>query len=220
MSAERPDPVVVPIIIKADVLGTAEALRDALMGLSSDIVALKVLHVGVGSITNNDVMLAASSPASASNAGTSTAEAVVVGFNVSPIASALAMMERERVLVIQHPIIYDILEDVSEVLRAAAPMREEEAVVGTGVILKTFEIKKKHGMENNITIAGSKEGLDWFKEALKQRYELKEGSRLGPGPEDEKEGRVLNRVVRWTPEGSVEGRDLLLLIENHMEEQQ
>ena len=150
----RPDPVVVPIIIKADVLGTVEALRDALMGLCSDVVTLKVLHVGVGSITNNDVTLAASSSSAAGTSGVS--EAVVVGFNVSPIASAQTMMERERVLMIHHPIIYDILEDVSEVLRAAAPMREEEAVVGTGVVMKTFEIKKKHGMESSITIAGSK----------------------------------------------------------------
>ena len=49
--------------------------------------------------------------------------------------------------------------------------------------------------------AGSKDDLDWFKAELQKKYELKEGARMGPGAKDDKEGRILNRVVRWTPEG-------------------
>ena len=56
-----------------------------------------------------------------------------------------------------------------------------------------------HG--DDFTTAGPKKSLDWFKEMLCKRYELIEGARLGPGPSDDKEGRVLNRVVRWTPDG-------------------
>ena len=51
------------------------------------------------------------------------------------------------------------------------------------------------------TTAGSKTSLDWFEKELEATYELRKGGRMGPGAEDEKEGRILNRVVRWTPEG-------------------
>jgi len=60
-------------------------------------------------------------------------------------------------------------------------------------------ISSVHG--DDFTSAGSKESLDWFKKALEEHYELKEAARLGPGPNEDKEGRVLNRVVRWGPEG-------------------
>ena len=54
---------------------------------------------------------------------------------------------------------------------------------------------------DDFTTAGAKADLDWFETALEAKYELRKGGRLGPGPEDEKEGRILNRVVRWTPGG-------------------
>ena len=54
---------------------------------------------------------------------------------------------------------------------------------------------------DDFTTAGPKCNLDWFKKELERHYELIEGARLGPGPEDDKEGRVLNRVVRWTADG-------------------
>lgn len=56
-----------------------------------------------------------------------------------------------------------------------------------------------HG--DDFTTAGPKESLDWFEGSLEEAYELTQGGRLGPGPEDQKEGRILNRIVRWTPEG-------------------
>ena len=56
-----------------------------------------------------------------------------------------------------------------------------------------------HG--DDFTTAGSKNDLDWFRKELEKKYELKEGARLGAGPKDDKEGRVLNRVVRWTTDG-------------------
>ena len=56
-----------------------------------------------------------------------------------------------------------------------------------------------HG--DDFTTAGSKKDLDWFKQQLQSKYELKEGARLGAGDADDKSGRVLNRVVSWTPDG-------------------
>ena len=54
---------------------------------------------------------------------------------------------------------------------------------------------------DDFTTTGTKEDLDWFRETLEQRYELKESCRLGPGPEDDKTGRILNRIIRWTSSG-------------------
>ena len=56
-----------------------------------------------------------------------------------------------------------------------------------------------HG--DNFTTVGSKRDLDWFKQQLEEKYELKGGARLGPGKDDAKEGRVLNRVVQWKDTG-------------------
>ena len=60
-------------------------------------------------------------------------------------------------------------------------------------------ISSVHG--DDFTTAGPKSALDWFRSELEKRYELKEGARLGPAPEDDKEGRVLNRVIRWLDGG-------------------
>ena len=56
-----------------------------------------------------------------------------------------------------------------------------------------------HG--DDLTTCGPKDALDWFKQRLEEKYELKEGARLGPGPDDDKTGRVLNRILHWTPDG-------------------
>ncbi len=54
---------------------------------------------------------------------------------------------------------------------------------------------------DDLTTEGPKDQLDWFVGELRKKYELKEGARLGPGKEDDKEARILNRLVRWTAEG-------------------
>ena len=56
-----------------------------------------------------------------------------------------------------------------------------------------------HG--DDFTAAGSKSSLDWFEQEMRKQYELTTQPRLGPGPEDAKEGIILNRIIRWTPEG-------------------
>ena len=56
-----------------------------------------------------------------------------------------------------------------------------------------------HG--DDFTISGLKKSLDWFRRKLEEQYELKEAARLGPAKSDDREGRVLNRIVRWTDEG-------------------
>ena len=73
------------IILKADVQGTAEAIRQSIEKISTEEVQLKVIHSGVGAITDSDIMLS-----SASNA-------IVIGFNVRPTSSAIALAEREQV---------------------------------------------------------------------------------------------------------------------------
>jgi len=98
-----------PIILKADVSGTAEVVTDALQKLSTDKVRIRVLHASVGAITETDVLLA-----SASNA-------IVIGFNVRPERTAAQLAEQEKVDVRLHTIIYEL---VDEMKRAMAGMLE------------------------------------------------------------------------------------------------
>jgi translation initiation factor IF-2 len=86
-----------PIILKADVSGSAEVLRDTLQKLSTDKVTIRVLRAGVGAINESDVLLA-----SASNA-------IVIGFNVRPERNAAACAEQEKVDIRLHTIIYEVV---------------------------------------------------------------------------------------------------------------
>ena len=152
LSNPLPDVSMIPklsLIIRADVIGTAEALKDAILKLSSEFVEVDILQVGVGNITNNDVMLAATSREGGKNA-------TILAFNVKMASSETATLaDRDNVRIIKSAIIYDFLEEVSALLRLTAPAKEEEAVVGVGNVLKLFDIKKKQGVEA-VTIAGSK----------------------------------------------------------------
>ncbi len=119
-----------PIILKADVSGTAEVLTDALQKLSTDKVRMRVLHASVGAITETDVLLA-----SASNA-------IVIGFNVRPERTAAQLAEQEKVDVRLHTIIYELLDEMK---RAVAGMLEpvyKEVYRGRAGIREVFHISK------------------------------------------------------------------------------
>ena len=90
------------IILKTDVGGTAEVLSDTLQKLSNDKVKIRVLHAGVGAITETDVLLA-----SASNA-------IIVGFNVRPERTAQAVAEQEKVDIRLHTIIYELVDEIKK----------------------------------------------------------------------------------------------------------
>ncbi len=126
-----------PIIIKADVQGSVEAVKQSLLKLSNEEVAVKVIHGGVGAINESDVSLA-----SASNA-------IIIGFNVRPDVMAKSVADREKVDVRLYKVIYQAIEDVEAAMKGMLDPIFEEKVIGHAVVRQTF---KASGVG---TIAGS-----------------------------------------------------------------
>ncbi len=125
------------IIVKADVQGSVEAVKQSLLKLSNEEVVVKIVHGGVGAINESDVSLA-----SASNA-------IIIGFNVRPDASAKATAEREGVDVRLYRVIYDAIADVEAAMKGLLDPVYEEKVIGHAEIRQLF---KASGVG---TIAGS-----------------------------------------------------------------
>ena len=118
------------VVLKTDVHGSLEAVRDALEKAGNEEVEVKVIHGGVGGITESDILLAAS------------AKAVVVGFNVRPDSQARQAAERERVEVRLYRVIYDLLDDVKKVLEGMLGTETQEEVVGRAEIREVFSVPK------------------------------------------------------------------------------
>jgi translation initiation factor IF-2 len=125
------------LIVKADVHGSAEAMQAALTRLEDTEVAVSVLHVAVGPITESDVMLAAAS------------RAVIIGFNVRPEAAVRRLAEQEKVEIRLYRIIYEALEDLAALVRGLHAPKTQEVVLGQAEVRQTFGIPKIG------TIAGS-----------------------------------------------------------------
>ena len=118
------------VIIKADVQGSIEAIREALKKLSADTVKVNVLHEGVGGITETDVNLA-----SASNA-------IIIGFNVRPVTNAQSLAEREHVDVRTYSIIYDAINDVKKALEGLLEPTYRERFLGRAQVIQVFSVHK------------------------------------------------------------------------------
>jgi translation initiation factor IF-2 len=118
------------IVIKADQGGPAEALADALGQLSHDEVSVDVIHRGVGSITESDILLARASGA------------IIVGFHVRPDNNARAAAEREGVDIKLYKVIYEAVEDVRAALEGMLKPEEREVVLGEAEVRETFKVPK------------------------------------------------------------------------------
>lgn len=118
------------IIIKADVQGSVEAVRQALEQISTDEVRVNVIHGGVGAITETDIMLA-----SASNA-------IVIGFNVRPDVNARKAVETEKVDIRLYRVIYDAIEDIKAAMSGLLEPEYKEVVMGRAEVRKTFKVSK------------------------------------------------------------------------------
>ena len=125
------------IVVKADVQGSVEAMKQSLLKLSNDEVVVKIIHGGVGAINESDVSLA-----SASNA-------IIIGFNVRPDATAKETAEREGVDIRLYRVIYNAIEDVEAAMKGMLDPIFEEKVLGHAEVRQTF---KASGVG---TIAGS-----------------------------------------------------------------
>ena len=125
------------IVVKADVQGTIEALKSSLSNIKNDEVKVVVVHSGVGSITESDVMLA------------SAANALIIGFNVRPTGKTREVAEREKVDIRLYRVIYQAIEDVEAAMKGMLDPVFEEKVIGHAEVRQLF---KASGIG---TIAGS-----------------------------------------------------------------
>ena len=116
------------IIVKADVQGSVEAVKQALEKLSNDEVRVRCIHGGVGAITGSDIMFA-----SASNA-------IIIGFNVRPDAAARAAAEKEKVDMRLYRIIYNAIEDIEKAMKGMFKPVYEENTLGRISVRDTFKV--------------------------------------------------------------------------------
>ncbi|HET9961152.1 MAG TPA: translation initiation factor IF-2 [Nitrospiraceae bacterium] len=119
-----------PIVIKADVQGSAEALAAAVEKMPAGAVKLRVMHSGVGGITETDVLLAAAS------------KAIVIGFNIRPEPKAAALAEREGVDIRLYSIIYDALNDIRAAMEGLLEPMLKERVLGRAEVRQVFTIPR------------------------------------------------------------------------------
>ena len=118
------------IILKADTIGSIEALKKALEDLSTKKVKVSIIHSGVGAISESDIMLAKASGA------------IVIGFNTRPNPAARKLLEEEKVDVRTYGVIYDAVEDVKKALEGLLEPEKVEEILGQAEVRATFKIKK------------------------------------------------------------------------------
>lgn len=116
------------IIIKADVHGSAEAVKQSLIKLSNEEVKVGVIHAGVGAITESDVMLA-----SASNA-------IIVGFNIRPDKIAMDLAERDKVDIRTYRIIYECIEEIESAMKGMLAPKFKEVILGRAEVRQTIHV--------------------------------------------------------------------------------
>jgi translation initiation factor IF-2 len=119
-----------PIIIKADVQGSAEVLADTLTKLGDERVKIRIIHAGVGAINESDVLLA------------STSNAIVIGFNVRPDRNASDVAEREEVDVRLHSVIYNVVDEIKKAMAGLLEPTLKEVRIGTAEVRQTFKTPK------------------------------------------------------------------------------
>jgi translation initiation factor IF-2 len=118
------------IIVKADVDGSVEALSDSLLKLSKEEVEVRIIHKGVGQISEADVTLA------------TTADAIIIGFQVRPSANARKLADKESVEIRLYSIIYDAINDVKDALEGMLAPTIEEVILGNAEVREVFKISK------------------------------------------------------------------------------
>jgi translation initiation factor IF-2 len=119
-----------PLIIKGDVTGSVEVLADSLVRMSTEKVRVKVLHSGVGSITESDVLLATAS------------NAIIIGFNVRPERKAAELAQQENVEIRMHSIIYELQDEIRLAMMGLLEPTFKETYLGRAEVLNIFKIPK------------------------------------------------------------------------------
>ena len=116
------------LIVKADVQGSAEAVKASLEKLTNEEVRVRVIHAGVGAINESDILLA------------STSNAIVVGFNVRPDAAAAASAQRSNVDLRMYRVIYDAIDEIEAAMKGMLAPKYREAVIGHAEVRQTYKV--------------------------------------------------------------------------------
>ena len=116
------------IVIKADVQGSAEALKANLLKISNEEVRVRVIHDGVGAINESDILLA------------STANAIIIGFNVRPDAAAAVSAKRDHVDIRLYSVIYECLEEIESAMKGMLAPKFREAIIGHAEVRQTYKV--------------------------------------------------------------------------------
>ena len=117
-----------PLIVKADVQGSAEAVKASLEKISNEEVRVRVIHTGVGAINESDILLA------------STAGAIIVGFNVRPDAAAQASGQRSGVDMRFYRVIYDAIDEIEAAMKGMLSPKYQEAIIGHAEVRMTYKV--------------------------------------------------------------------------------
>src|SRR4029079_2493944 len=131
-----------PIIIKADVQGSAEVLADTLVKLSDEKVKIRIIHSGVGAINESDVLLATAS------------HALIIGFNVRPDRNAAEVAEREKVDIRQHSIIYNVTDEMKKAMTGLLEPTIKESRLGSAEVRQIFKTPKVGTIAGCVVLEG------------------------------------------------------------------
>ena len=119
-----------PVIIKADVHGSSEAIKDGVLNIGNEEIACRVVHSGVGAISESDISLA------------ETSNSIVFGFNVRANTQAKDLADKSQIRIIYHSIIYDLLDDIKNLLEGKLDPELKENIIGNAEVLEVFKISK------------------------------------------------------------------------------
>jgi translation initiation factor IF-2 len=194
------------LIIKADAQGSLEAIKQSLTKLPSEKVTLKIVHSGIGNVTESDVMMAAASGA------------IILGFHTEANSNVIRIAERQNVEMLFYKIIYKLIEDVTNLLTGLLDSevveveigkmnvlqifftKKNEAIIGGKIISGKFENKAKLKVERNAEIIGEGE-INSLQKGDKKEQEVKSGNECGikfVGNVQIKEGDILIATKKET----------------------
>ena len=140
--ADKQNVIEFPLVVKADVQGSVEAINTALHNLSNDEIKVRVLHSGVGAITESDVTLASASGAP------------IIGFHVRPNAKARELIERNKVRMIYHDVIYHLTEQIAKEMAGELGPERIEHVVGRAEVKEIFPAGKRDKAAGLLVLEG------------------------------------------------------------------
>ncbi len=134
-----------PVLLKCDVMGSLGAIKDAIGGLSHETVKVKIIHAGIGGITESDVMLAAAS------------DGIIIGFNVRPDVKAVQIAGTQNIQIKTYTIIYDLIEDLKKAQKGLLKPVLKEKIIGRAKVLEIFKISKVGVIAGSMVIDGKAE---------------------------------------------------------------